>query len=458
MTTALVPARARRGSPVGRAIGEAAAPRAAAVHLFEADSQPHVLVVEGSQIFGVDAGAFATLERAIAAGDDAVDRELTRLGIARTSGGSPFVDDAPPASPPVRALSLAVAQKCNLACSYCYAREGSFGGEPAAMSLDMAHAAVDKLLADVVPGERINLSFLGGEPLANRVVLRAATERAAELAAARDVVVTFSITTNGTLVTPDDGAFFERYGFAVTVSLDGIGEVHDRQRPFKSGRGSYARILDLIAPLLAMQRRMQVSARVTVTPRNLALRDSLDALIALGFHSVGFSPMLASPTNSGELAAPDLDTMLAEMISCGRAYERAVRAGQRYAFANMTNAMRELARGTHRPYPCGAGAGYLSVSAAGDLSACHRFIGDPAGALGSLAEGIDAERRAAWLGERHVHRQEPCRRCWARYMCGGGCHHEVIHRGRPACDYIRGWLHYCLGAYVRLADAAAFDA
>ena len=28
--------------------------------------------------------------------------------------------------------------------------------------------------------------------------------------------------------------------------------------------------------------------------------------------------------------------------------------------------------------------------------------------------------------------------------------HEVIHRGRPACDYIRGWLHYCLEAYLRL--------
>jgi uncharacterized protein len=50
-----------------------------------------------------------------------------------------------------------------------------------------------------------------------------------------------------------------------------------------------------------------------------------------------------------------------------------------------------------------------------------------------------------------VHRQEPCTQCWARYLCGGGCHHESIHRGRPSCDYIRGWLHYCLGAYLRLS-------
>jgi hypothetical protein len=43
----------------------------------------------------------------------------------------------------------------------------------------------------------------------------------------------------------------------------------------------------------------------------------------------------------------------------------------------------------------------------------------------------------------------------ARYLCGGGCHHEVIARGRPACDYIRGWLHYCLQAYVRLSSRHA---
>jgi uncharacterized protein len=92
------------------------------------------------------------------------------------------------------------------------------------------------------------------------------------------------------------------------------------------------------------------------------------------------------------------------------------------------------------------------VSADGELFACHRFVNDPAGAMGNLDRGVDPSRQAAWLTNRHVHFQEPCRSCWARYLCGGGCHHEVIHRGRPACDYIRGWLHYCLQAYARLLE------
>ena len=64
-------------------------------------------------------------------------------------------------------------------------------------------------------------------PLANRAVLRAATEHAAAVAARSGARLTFSITTNGTLVDDGDAAFLEEHGFAVTVSLDGTREVHD---------------------------------------------------------------------------------------------------------------------------------------------------------------------------------------------------------------------------------------
>jgi len=199
---------------------------------------------------------------------------------------------------------------------------------------------------------------------------------------------------------------------------------------------------------------MQVSARITVTPHNLNLRAALDELVGLAFHGVGFSPMLASPTGAGEMDQDGLGLMLEGMVACGREFERRTLGGERYPFSNLAVALREIHRGTHRPYPCGAGGGYLGVSADGDLAACHRFVGDPAGALGHVDTGIDKAGQARWLAGRHVHQQSPCSGCWARYLCGGGCHHEVIHRGRPACDYIRGWLHYCLQAYVRLSAAA----
>ena len=122
-----------------------------------------------------------------------------------------------------------------------------------------------------------------------------------------------------------------------------------------------------------------------------------------------------------------------------------------YGFLNLLfTALKEIHRGTHRPYPCGAGAGYVAAAADEYLYACHRFVGDEQASMGSIDLGVDARKQSTWLSARHVHRQQPCGSCWARYLCGGGCHHEVLGRGRVACDYIRGWLTYCLEAYVRL--------
>ena len=442
------------GARHGSAVRSSHGPRFPDAHLFRSDFGGHVLVVDGSRVFDIDDALYRELEQAGA--DGVLDTLLGQLGLR---GEAPAITDEAPLDLPVRALSLAVAQSCNLGCTYCYAQQGSFGVKPQAMPLEVALQSVDMLIGGTAPHERINLAFLGGEPLANRAVVRAATRYAVALADARGQKITFSITTNGTLLTADDATFFEEHRFAVTVSMDGPREAHDRLRPFRNGAGSYDRIVSRLQPLFDARTQMQVSARVTVTPANLRLCEALDGLLGLGFDSVGFSPTLATPNGQGEMDGTALETMLAEMIACGEAFEAHVRAGRPYAFSNMMTALAEIHRGTHRPYPCGAGAGYLGVSATGDLAACHRFVGDASASMGNLKEGPDARRRRNWMAERHVHRQQPCSSCWARYLCGGGCHHEVIAKGRLACDFIRGWLSYCLCAYVRLtaSDPALFD-
>ena len=418
------------------------------VHRFESEHGLHLFLTNGSRIYDLAPQIAEEIEIAMADGEAAVSAILARYGLS----SPPYIDDAAPVDPPVRALSLAIAQKCNLACGYCYAASGEFGGLPKNMSWEVACAAIQRLIEDAQPGERVNLAFLGGEPLINRELIQRATVFAAQEAALRRVSIGFSITTNGTLLTPGDAAFFEEHGFAITVSLDGIGEDHDRLRPFRGGGGTYERIISRVAPLLARQKRMQVSARVTVTPLNVGLVQALDRFIGLGFHSVGFAPVLSAPRSQFELQASDLEILLEEMIGCGRKFEQEMLAGRRYPFSNMTEALRQIHRGTHRPYPCGAGAGYFGVSADGGMYVCHRFVENAVAKLGDVSVGLDREKRRNWLTDRHVHRQQPCSQCWARYLCGGGCHHEVIHRGRPACEFIRGWLHYCLTAYVNLSE------
>jgi uncharacterized protein len=427
-----------------------AKPQGKDLHVFESDQHWHALLVNGSQLFDLSQALANELMHSDAVAQHAL---LVRFGLDAPAQITEVALEAPK----LHALSLAIAQKCNLACTYCYAEQGSFGERPQNMALATAIQAVDLLLEQATESKRANLAFLGGEPLANRADLRACVEYADAKAKSTGVDLSFSITSNGTLLNADDAHFFERYAFAVTISLDGLKDQHDQLRPFKSKtdqaglKSSFSRTIERVKPLIDLQNRMQVSARVTVTPHNQNLPEVLDHFVALGFHSVGFSPMLRSPTGRDELQSDQLKALLGQMIACGEKTESMLRAGHRYPFANLMNALKEIAKGTHRPYPCGAGAGYLGVAADGNLSACHRFVGDAKASFGSLQMGIDRQAQSNWLKQRHVHQQSPCKDCWARYLCGGGCHHEVIARGRNACDYIRGWLQYCLEAYLRVS-------
>src|SRR5207302_597741 len=68
--------------------------------------------------------------------------------------------------------------------------------------------------------------------------------------------------------------------------------------------------------------------------------------------------------------------------------------------------------------------------------------------LGNIKSGRPLDRpRELFLSARQVDAQEPCRSCWARYFCGGGCHAEVMRIGRTGCDAVRGWLDFCMQLY-----------
>jgi uncharacterized protein len=417
------------------------------VHFFDSADGVHMLVVDGSRIYAVDEQTRRDLNQG-----PGIRERLIDLGCVEHF---PSIGDNPPATPPVRALSLAVAQTCNLGCSYCYADGGDFGGVKQNMPWPVAKASIDQLI-DSARGDAdsIMLAFLGGEPLINRKLIHQAVEYAVAQAGGAGLGARFSITTNGTLLRPEDFAFFERYRFAVTVSMDGDREDHDRLRGYKRGGGTFDDIVARLGRHFSAPGRegaSTYSARVSVTPRNLRLTEYIDTLSDIGFMEVGFAPVIHAPVAGSELTQTQFQQYLEALQQCGDVFKQKVLAGEAYGFSNMHAAMAEIHKGTHRPYPCGAGAGYLGLSADGQYYACHRFVNDEAGSLGDIDGGISDRGRAQWLAAHHVHRQSPCTSCWAMYLCGGGCYHEVAGKGRLSCDLIRGWLSYCLGAYVELS-------
>ena len=404
--------------------------------------------MEGGRIHQLPAGHASTLDVALRLGDvGRAEMAALAFGIVTPTAR----ETEAPRSVPVKAVSLAIAQKCNLGCTYCYAQQGTFGGAAGNMPPDVSKAAIDQLFRGAEPGETLTLAFMGGEPLVNRKTLHASTRYAAGAAAARGIRIGFSMTTNATLLSDEDIALFQEYGFTLTISLDGLGAMHDQLRPYRSGHGSFEKVAKNVRALLAVDdRRYRVLARVTVTPKNLDLPEIMTGLLDMGFDAVMFSPMLSAPSGKDEMLAADLDQLLDQLIECGESFREGLRQGRILPFSNVIKTLQRIHFYQREEYPCGAGGGYMGVSADGGLYACHRFVNDDDGLMGDVFNGVDRDRQSNWLDSRNLQKQSPCGSCWARYLCSGSCHYEAIKRGRPACDYIRGWLNYCLGLYTEL--------
>lgn len=404
-----------------------------------AGSRPLVLLMENSRLFEVNPDFFA----ALAAKDEKAIAELRNSSAIANHPVKAWHADSEP-----NAISLNLAQSCNLACSYCYADEGRFGGKQRLMPIEVALATIKRLI-ERTHKRRVTVGFIGGEPFVNRATLYRSVEYANELAACHGISVGFSITTNGTLLTPADIALLRENAFAISVSIDGDAQIHDTHRTTRSGTGSFATVVRNLRPLLEEPERVKITARSTVTSSDLRVLERIEALSAIGFPEVGVSPLRTSPNPMLAFTPDDWSIFLKEMIRTAEAEWQRVLAGGVFRFSNLAIALKEIHRGSSRPLPCGSAANYVSVSAEGNYFTCHRTIDDSRFALGTFADGLSSAARETFLLDRLVDKQEPCRSCWARYLCGGGCHAEVIASGRNGCDYIRGWLEYCLSYYNR---------
>ena len=424
-----------------RTLGTVAADQAAPLHhRFRSRIGEHVLIVPHSRLFDIEVADVPSL--------DALAQQLAQ----READEDPL--DAVVAPAP-QSISLNVSSRCNLACSYCYAARGTFdGAQSEPMEWETARAAIDSLLASADPAHPITVGFLGGEPFANRSLVWQCVDYATTEGRARGLDVRFSVTTNGTLLRPDDIARIRSLRMAVTISIDGGAQVQDRQRPRAGMQQSFAALARAVAPLLADPGRAQIAGRATVTRNDLDLASRFNDILALGFGEVGFSPLRVDGGKGEALRDEDWPVYLESLKSVAREEAKRLAGGLPLRLSNFAIALKQVARGASSPYPCGAGGGYFSVGANGTWYACHRAIGSEPFALGD-SDGLDGKKREKFLRARHVHAQAPCSTCWARYLCSGACHQESAERSQASCDFIRGWLEFCLASYVELSSLRA---
>lgn len=138
-------------------------------------------------------------------------------------------------------ITLEVNQICNLQCSYCYLGEKTnqkMTEEIACKGLEIAFVNAEKH-----KDRRLWIDFVGGEAFLSFLLLQNLAEYAERKAKKRNVKVSYSVTTNGTIMDKDILDWLIKYRVQLKLSIDGNKEIHDRNRKTKSGMGSYQSIM-----------------------------------------------------------------------------------------------------------------------------------------------------------------------------------------------------------------------
>lgn len=180
-----------------------------------------------------------------------------------------------------------VTNKCNLNCVYCQAKDISSKND-GMMSEETARKALD--IAFSSPCETLTIEFQGGEPLVNFDVIKFIVEYGTELAETCQKKVCFNLVSNLTLMTDEMMNFFSENNVSVSTSLDGYRELHNKNRPLHSGKGSFDILSDKLSRI--KETGIPVGAIQTTTRFSLKSPEKLiDTYTEKGMKSIFLRPL-----------------------------------------------------------------------------------------------------------------------------------------------------------------------
>lgn len=314
-------------------------------------------------------------------------------------------------TPPLPAW-LHLTDRCNLHCDYCYLPHTSDDMSPAT-----GHAAIDATIRSALAHDYpvIKLKYAGGEPLL-RFPLVLELHRYAQAQTERhDLALDGIILSNGTLLTSEMVAQMQAAGLRLMISLDGLRKMHDCQRHYADGRGSFKEVSRAIDR--ALDGGIVPDISITVSGRNAAgLPETVawvldrDLPFSLNFYR----------ENAHSVAQRDLqweeERLIEGMLEAYNVIEHDL--PERSLLASLLDRA-NLAAPHLRT--CSAGQGYLVFDTQGRIAKCQMAMSQPITSyqdpdpLGTIRASTDG------LQNLTVDEKSECAECEWRYWCGGGC-------------------------------------
>lgn len=419
---------------------------------FENADEPGSLILFSAKkgsIISIPSGMFAEIEAGRISEEERTT--LTDHGFLCEGPGSErkemlgFIDD-------LNAISRTFAAKivmnldCNLACKYCFEgqRKGKFY-----MTQDTADLFIG-FIRNWVEGlegrtgdEKIAITFYGGEPLLSLDLVAYLSARIKAFAEEEGIEYVAYIVTNGTLLTPHAVSRLTPHGLrGAVVTLDGAKEQHDLFRPFKSGKGSFDRIVGNLRDVCEMT-GIQIGGNY-MSDNYMEFPRLLDFMLNNGItpdkvESVRFNPVTAEsagygPVDFNEGCCSFNETWLFEASVClsGEILKRGYMGARSTVPGVCSLDMRD---------------NYL-VNYDGSIYKCPGLIGREEFRVGDLRTGIKFQTQPQG---RDCWKNEECLNCCYLPLCFGGCRQMKLVRdgNMDGVECKKPYLDATLEAFVK---------
>jgi uncharacterized protein len=316
---------------------------------------------------------------------------------------------------PLSYMELILTSNCNLRCSYCFEKDK----QPQDMPDEIAFRAVEFLLDVSGATKDVGILLFGGEPMLRMDLIEKVHRYGTEEAKAAGKKLSWSMTTNGTLIDMEEAEWLARHEVKYLLSMDGGRKEHDRYRHFPNGEGTF----DLLMSRLRMMKRYQawMGVKMSVVPEALAnLCEGIRELSDAGINQflVGYAhglPWTDERLIEYELTMKELCELCLEMKFHKRHFRVAT-----YEEDSLKNRLDEQLFG------CGAGRGRFCVDPWGDLYGCSKLATMPGPRkgilpMGNVFQGFTAIENRQQLLITDLGPRRKCSGCEMRRECSGGC-------------------------------------
>ncbi len=305
-----------------------------------------------------------------------------------------------------------ITDRCNLRCEYCYLPHLRQD-----MSLEIGKAAIHATFRSALAHHysMVKIKYAGGEPLLCFPLIKELHQFAISLSRDNGLELDEIILTNGTLLTHDIAQEIHSLGIRVMISLDGLGQAHNAQRPYVGGQGSFKAVVRGIE--IAQQHGLIPDISITVTGKSAhKLPEIIEWVLErkLPFN-LNFYRENELSTSHADLKL-DEDAIIQGMLSAYKVVEAYL---PRYSLlASLVDRANLSAPHTKT---CGVGDNYMVFDHKGRISKCQMHIHKAITTVDVIDPLVVIRSDIHGIQNISVEEKEICRSCEWKYWCTGGC-------------------------------------